>query len=288
MGNYSIKDLEKLSGIKAHTIRIWEKRHRLIEPQRSSTNIRSYSDNDLKKIINVSMLNASGMKISRIAGMSDEEIRQKITELSRTQNEAEVHINDLVAGMVELDEEKFERTLSGFVLRFGFEQTVTSIIYPFLEKIGILWQTQHITPAQEHFISNLIRQKMIVAIDALPIAPITARRALLFLPDHELHEIGLLFAHYRIRKAGWRTFYLGQAVPYGDLKSIYKVHKPDMLVTAFVSAMTGESLKRYINSLAADFSNSTIVLTGFQVQQYKPHHQHVHVLTSIAGLDLLI
>lgn len=285
MGNYSIKDLENLSGIKAHTIRIWEKRHGLIEPLRTSTNIRTYSDDDLKKIINVSMLNASGIKISRIAGMSDDEIRQKVTELSKTQTEAEIHINELVTGMVELDEERFERTLSGLVLRFGFEQTMTTIIYPFLEKIGILWQTQHITPAQEHFISNLIRQKMIVAIDALPIAPMSAKRALLFLPDHELHEIGLLFSHYRLRKAGWRTFYLGQAVPYNDLKSIYKTHQPDMLVTAFVSALTRESLKKYIDNLASDFSKSTILLTGSQIQHYTPNHPRLHVLAHIAELD---
>jgi MerR family transcriptional regulator, light-induced transcriptional regulator len=284
MGKYSIKDLEKLSGIKAHTIRIWEKRHHLIAPGRTGTNIRFYSDDDLKKIINVSLLNANGIRISRIAGMSDDEIKQRIIALSETHNEATVHIHQLVTSMVELDEEKFEKTLSGLILRFGFERTVTEIIYPFLEKIGVLWQTHHITPAQEHFISNLIRQKMIVAIDALPIAPRTSKRALLFLPEHELHEISLLFSHYCIRKAGWRTFYLGQAVPYDDLKSVYEVHHPDMLITAITSALPKTTVGDYISRLAADFSAGTILLTGYQVQNHTPGYSHVHILKDIAAL----
>jgi MerR family transcriptional regulator, light-induced transcriptional regulator len=285
MGKYSIKELEKLSGIKAHTIRIWEKRHHLITPRRTDTNIRYYSDDDLKKIINVSFLNANGIKISKIAGMSAAEMNQKIIELSETQNEASVHIDQLVIAMIELDEEKFEKVLSGLILRFGFEDTVIDIVYPFLEKIGILWQTYSITPAQEHFISNLIRQKVIVAIDALPIAPKTARRVMFFLPENELHEISLLFSHYRFRKAGFRTFYLGQTVPYHDLKSAYKVHQPEVLITAITSAIADTTLARYIDRLAADFKASTLLLAGFQVYPYNSPYPHVHVLKKVTDLN---
>jgi DNA-binding transcriptional MerR regulator len=288
MGKYSIKELEKLSGIKAHTIRIWEKRHHLIQPQRTQTNIRFYSDDDLKKIINVSLLNANGIKISKIAGMSGDEMNRKILELSETQSETVVHIDQLVIAMVELDEEKFEKVLSSLTLRFGFERTVIEIIYPFLEKIGVLWQTHHISPAQEHFISNLIRQKIIVAIDALPIAPKTASRVMLFLPEHELHEISLLFSHYRVRKAGHRTYYLGQTVPYGDLKSAYDVHQPNILITAITSALPKGALEKYIERLSVDFSSSTILLTGYQVHQYSPKHQHVHVLKHVNDLTRFI
>lgn len=285
MGKYSIKELETLSGIKAHTIRIWEKRHRLIEPQRTSTNIRYYSDDDLKKIINVSVLNANGIKISKIAGMSADDIKQKILELSERKSESAVHIDQLVIAMVELDEEKFEKILSGIILRFGFEATIIDVIYPFLEKIGILWQTHHISPAQEHFISNLIRQKLIVAIDALPIAPKTAKRAMLFLPENELHEIALLFSHYRIRKAGWRTYYLGQAVPFGDLKSTYSVHQPHMLITAMTSSVPKRSVELYIDQLATEFKESTILISGFQVQTYMPKHPNVHILKHVSQLN---
>jgi DNA-binding transcriptional MerR regulator len=238
MGKYSIKELEKLSGIKAHTIRIWEKRHRLIQPQRTNTNIRFYSDDDLKKIINVSVLNNNGLKISKIAGMSGDEMNRKILELTTTKSESSIYIDQMVIAMVELDEEKFEKILVGLTLRFGFERTVVDVIYPFLEKIGVLWQTHHISPAQEHFISNLIRQKVIVAIDSLPIPAKTAKKVMLFLPEHELHEISLLFSSYRCRKAGFRTCYLGQAVPFDDLKSTFEVHHPQILLTCITSAIS--------------------------------------------------
>ena len=185
MGKYSIKELEQLSGIKAHTIRIWEKRHKIITPSRTSTNIRYYSDDDLKKIINVSLLNNSGIKISKIADMTLEDMYSRVMEISELKNDAAIHIDQLVVAMIDMEEEAFEKTLSNLILRHGFEKTITEIVYPFLEKIGILWQTQNITPAQEHFITNLIRQKMIVAIDGLPIPPKTSRKVLLFLPEGE-------------------------------------------------------------------------------------------------------
>jgi MerR family transcriptional regulator, light-induced transcriptional regulator len=285
MGKYSIKELEQLSGIKAHTIRIWEKRHQLIEPQRTNTNIRFYSDEDLKKIINVSLLNSHGIKISKIASMSSDEMSRKIIEITETRPETTVHIDQLVIAMVELDEEKFEKTLSGLILRFGFENTVVDILYPFLEKIGILWQTHHINPAQEHFISTLIRQKVIVAIDSLPIAPKTAKRVMLFLPEHELHEISLLFSHYRFRKAGFRTFYLGQSVPFNDLLAAFEVHRPQILLTSMTSAMTRNSLENYIEKLATNFSQCQILLTGSQVHNYTPKYAFVHVLKAVKDLD---
>lgn len=264
MGRYSIKELEKLSGIKAHTIRIWEKRHRIIEPQRTATNIRFYSDEDLKKIINVSMLNNHGVKISRIASMSFDEISKKIMDMTSTQTDASVYIEQLVVAMVDLDEERFEKILSALVKRFGFERTITEAIYPFLEKIGVLWQTKNITPAQEHFISNLIRQKIIAAIDGLPLASKSAKKVLLFLPEHELHEIGLLFNYYLVKQAGHKAFYLGQNVPQEDLVSIVAIHNPDILVTSVISPMIS-GVTRYINQLSKQFPNQLILVSGIQV-----------------------
>lgn len=266
MGKYSIKELEQLSGIKAHTIRIWEKRHNIISPQRTDTNIRFYSDDDLKKIINVSLLNSNGYKISKIADMSGEEIAQKVLELSDTKNDYSIHINQLVLSMVHLDEEKFETTLSGFFLRYNFEQTMTEIVYPFLEKTGVLWQTHNITPAQEHFISNLIRQKVIVGIDGLPLQSDGGRTALLFLPEHELHEIGLLFCHYMLRKHGFRTIYLGQAVPHTDLQKVYAEYRPDILVTSLTTAIPRISVQSYLALLTRDFPCREILVSGMQIQ----------------------
>lgn len=267
MGQYSIKELEQLSGIKAHTIRIWEKRHRIIEPSRTATNIRYYSDRDLKKIINVSLLNTFGIKISKIADMSLEDMNKKVLEISELQNDKGVHIDQMVVAMIDMEEELFEKILNNLILRFGFEQTVTEIIYPFLEKIGILWQTQNITPAHEHFISNLIRQKIIVAIDGLPVPPKTSKKILVFLPEGEMHELGLLFYHFLIRKAGYRTYYLGQNVPHEDLVSVYKVHQPEYILTTITSKPT-LTIEKYLEQLEIDFGPAKILASGYQVQKF--------------------
>jgi MerR family transcriptional regulator, light-induced transcriptional regulator len=266
MGQYSIKELEKLSGIKAHTIRIWEKRHQIVEPQRTNTNIRFYSDEDLKKIINVSLLNNHGIKISRIADMSVDEINKRILELSEQKAEADIFIDQLIVAMMDMDEAKFEEVISKLTDRFGFERTITGMVYPFLEKIGVLWQTGNITPAHEHFITNLIRQKIITAIAALRIPPKTAPRAILFLPEGELHELGLLFYHYLVRHKGFYTFYLGQSVPYKDLQEIYAIHRPSIMVTSLISTPPASELQSFMNTLAADFPECTILASGLTLR----------------------
>ncbi len=264
MGRYSIKELEKLTGIKAHTIRIWEKRHLIIQPQRTATNIRFYSDEDLKKIINVSMLNNHGVKISRIASMSFDEISKKIMDMTSTQTDASGYIEQLVIAMVDLEEERFEKILTVLVKRFGFERTITEAIYPFLEKIGVLWQTKNITPAQEHFISNLIRQKIIAAIDGLPLPSKSSKKVLLFLPENELHELGLLFNYYLVKEAGHKAFYLGQNVPHEDLISTVSTHNPDILVTSVTIPMAN-GVTRYVSQLSKQFPNQLILVSGVQV-----------------------
>ncbi|MCU0357730.1 MAG: MerR family transcriptional regulator [Cyclobacteriaceae bacterium] len=266
MGQYSIKELEKLSGIKAHTIRIWEKRHHIVEPQRTDTNIRLYSDDDLKRIINVSLLNNFGIKISRIADMSQDEMNQKILELSEQKSEASIFIDQLIVAMVDLDEEKYEKTLSNLILRFGFERTITEIVYPFMEKIGVLWQTENVTPAQEHFISHLIRQKIIVAIDGLPSNIHADKRVLLYLPENEWHELGLLFFHYITKKSGFRTYYLGQSVPFADVKSVVETHNPDIIITSLISSPFGTRVQDYLNKLAENFPDKKVFVSGYQMR----------------------
>jgi MerR family transcriptional regulator, light-induced transcriptional regulator len=264
MGRYSIKELEKLSGIKAHTIRIWEKRHRIIEPQRTSTNIRFYSDEDLVKIINVSMLNNHGVKISKIANMSFDEINQKILDVTSNQTEASAFIEQLVVAMIDLEEDRFDKIIATVVKRFGFERTVTEAIYPFLEKIGVLWLTKNISPAQEHFITNLIRQKIISAIDGLPLSTKHSKKIILFLPERELHELGLLFNYYLAKQAGYKVYYLGQNVPHQDLTAIVATHNPDMLVTSIINPMANGPTQ-YITQLSSQFPNQLILVSGVQV-----------------------
>jgi DNA-binding transcriptional MerR regulator len=285
MGNYSIKELEQLSGIKAHTIRIWEKRHNIIVPSRTPTNIRTYSDDDLKKIINVSLLNNYGIKISKIAKMSAADMNERILQIAELKNDSVIHIDQLIVAMMDMEEERFEKILGNLILRYGFERTVTEIIYPFLERIGILWQTHNITPAHEHFISNLIRQKIIVAIDGLSIPPKTSKKIMLFLPEHEMHELGLLFYHYLTRKAGHRTYYLGQSVPHADLLSIFAAHSPDILITSVTSSLS-PSVEDYIEKLSKDFPSVPILMSGLQVREYKGGKVK-SIQTFTSALDLL-
>ncbi len=262
MGKYSIKELETLSGIKAHTIRIWEKRHRIIAPQRTTTNVRFYSDEDLRKIINVSLLNNYGLKISRIAGMSDQEINSEVVHLTANQSEATVFIDQLIMSMIDMEEEQFEKILAHLIMKFGFEKTVIEIVYPFLEKIGILWQSKNISPAQEHFISNLIRQKIIVAIDSLPFPAKDADKVVLFLPENELHEIGLLFYYFIVKKLGFKTFYLGQHLPYEDLKKVCQTYKPRFIITSLISTQKPLRTRQYIETLITDFQESILLASG--------------------------
>ena len=165
MAIYSIKDLEKLSGIKAHTLRMWEHRYKIIEPQRTETNIRYYLDEDLKFILNVALLNKNGIKISKISKMSKEEIAQKVAAISEINFEYGTQLDALTISMIEMDEFKFDRIISTNIQQLGFERTMLEIIYPFLDKLSLLWLTGSINPVQENFMSYLIRQKLIVAID---------------------------------------------------------------------------------------------------------------------------
>ena len=260
MGTYSIKQLEQLSQVKAHTIRIWEKRYALLRPRRSSTNIRSYSDDDLRRLLNVALLSSTGLKISRIAKLSAREIDARVLELG-IGPAAHLHeVDALVLAMTDFDEERFERILAHAVIRLGFGQTMHQLLLPFLDRVGVLWQGGAIRPGQEHFVSNLIRQKLITAIDALvPPARAVRKKLVMFLPEGESHELGLLFAHYLARQAGHRVIYLGQNVPMPDLLTLVKHHLPDALVTAFLTTVHADDVRAELKRLNKELPGTTIM-----------------------------
>jgi DNA-binding transcriptional MerR regulator len=262
-GMYSIKDLERLSGIKAHTIRIWEKRYGVVEPRRTDTNIRYYTNEELKKILNIAILNNYGVKISKIVGLTTEELHQKVLEISNEEVEEGIQVESLVIAMVEVDESRFEKILANCTLRLGFEQTILRIVYPFFRKVGVLWQAGAINPAQEHFISNLIRQKLIVAIDSQGMmVKENPKRFLLFLPEGELHELGLLFYSYIVQKAGHKVVYLGQSVPVDDVVSVNEQSPADYIITSTLSTAAIEDVNRLLQKLTDKFPNTPIVLSN--------------------------
>ncbi|GAB2794869.1 MerR family transcriptional regulator [Rhabdobacter roseus] len=266
MSNYSIRDLEQLSGIKAHTLRIWEQRYNIITPKRTDTNIRLYDDQDLKLVLNISLLKDHGYKISEISKMSSEAMAAEVVAISDQQLSYPDQIHALTISMIDLDEDRFEKVISTNILQFGFENTMVNIIYPFLSRIGTLWVTGAIGPAQEHFITNLVRQKLIVAIDGQVVKQLpSSRKYLLYLPEGELHEISLLFANYVIRARHHKVVYLGQSLPFTELEFAYNVHKPDYIFTAITSVPSNHEVQPYVDRLAGRFPESTILLTGYQV-----------------------
>jgi len=263
MAIYSIKDIEHLSGIKAHTIRMWEKRYSILEPRRTDTNIRYYNDEDLKKILNISVLNRYGYKISKIADLPNERLNRETLQVTQSANNESGQIENLLIAMVDFDEVKFDKVFNNAVLSFGFEDTMVKIIYPFFEKIGILWQTGNINPAQEHFVSNLIRQKLIVAIDNLVEYPnLKAKNFVLFLPDGEWHELGLLFYTYFIKKSGHHVIYLGSSLPLDDAIDLEKFVHVDFLVTSIKSTLANPAYNQYLKSISKAFTSKTIFLMG--------------------------
>jgi DNA-binding transcriptional MerR regulator len=261
--HYSIKDLEKLSGIKAHTLRIWEKRYALFEPDRTDTNIRFYSNDDLKRILNISLLNKNGFKISAIAAMREKEIAEKVSAINMVRTESEDLIDSLIVAMIDLDEASFDKTVSACILRLGFEQTVQRVLFPFFHRIGVMWQTGGINPAQEHFVSNIVRQKLIVAIDGLPAAgDKKARVAVLFLPENELHELSLLFYAYALKARRFKIIYLGQSVPGGSLARILEITRPDFLVSVITNPFSKKELDRFFRWLSALKGAGRVLLSG--------------------------
>ena len=231
MNAFTIKDLENMSGIKAHTLRIWEQRYGIIKPERSESKIRFYSTEELKLILNVALLNKYGYKISVINEMTEAEINENILALDLPNAQQERVINQLIRLMVDLDVEAMEQVLDTYILSRGIEKTVLQIIFPFLEKIGVLWQTNNINPAHEHLVSNLLRQKLIMGIEGLqPISRVDST-ILLFLPEGEHHEMGLLFMHFLLKSRGVKVLYLGCDIPIEDVKYVTDLKKPDYLYT---------------------------------------------------------
>ncbi len=283
MSHYSIKDLENLTGIKAHTIRMWEQRYGIIKPDRTDSNIRLYGADELKLMLNIAMLNNNGFKISRIAQMTSGEVNEKVLETIQKNSNYEDQINALTISMIDLEEDHFEKIMSSNIMQYGFEKTMIHIVYPLLNRIGTLWTTASINPAQEHFITNLIRQKIIVAIDG-DFEPnrVNPKKFMLFLPEGELHELSLLFCAYLIKSRGNKVIYLGQSLPMNNIVEVYKIHKADYLFSMITTVPGADQVQNYVNKLAENFSDAQIMLSGYQVVgQDIETPENVTILTSM-------
>jgi len=288
MAVYSIRELEKLSGIKAHTIRIWEKRYNLIEPHRTQTNIRYYTDEELKKILNVATLNRHGIKISNIARLNDLELKEEIMRVSKMNHSQQSVIDSMIISMIDLDEYRLNAIIEKFTSNHGFKATVTDLFYPFLDKVGILWQSGEVNPAQEHFVSNLIRQKIISATEQLPFNynP-KARRFLLMLPEGEWHEITLLFANYLLKESNHEVIYLGQSVPYSDVLTAGASRPFDYILISSTTTQPEFDFILYLKDLGGAFPDKKMLyFSGFlgeQPSELSENHIRIGSLEDFTG-----
>ncbi len=262
MNAFTIKDLENLSGIKAHTIRIWEQRYNFLKPSRTETNIRYYCNQELKTVLNISLLNKYGYKISHINKMSEQELKSKVISLADKDAQQERIVNDLIAYMIDFDFERFEQVLDTYILTKDIDKTINHIVFPFLERIGILWMTNHIHAAQEHLVTNIIRQKLIVGIEGVMTPIIVNKTVVLFLPEGEYHEMGLLYVYYLLKKHGVRVLYLGSDLPLKDVEFVCKYKKPDFLYSHMTAVSGNFHLEKFLRQLNQSVPHIPLVLSG--------------------------
>jgi len=286
VGKFSIRDIENITGIKAHTIRIWEQRYNLVVSRRTDTNIRYYDDRDLCRFLTISNLTENGYRISEVAKMSPEEMVQKISELSIDHNNPCIHVNALTEAMIQFDQTLFNKTLNNRIKASGIIQVMNDTVFPFLRKVGFMWQADLISPAHEHFVTNLIKTRLISAISSLEEPdPEKAKRFLLFLPLHEHHEMGLWYAHYLIKLSGNRVLFLGQSVPYEDLMATSEKYDPHWCLTTLTSLYSESNVNQVIDELLKHLPKWPLAVSGPLVSMNEiQSHDRLTILKSIDDL----
>jgi len=272
--NFSIKDLENITGVKAHTIRIWEKRYDLLSPERSETNIRYYSNKNLQKLLNIVLLNNNNYKISKISEMKDDEISFMARELVFDRAINEEAINSLKLAMFQFDKTLFNNIYNRLLLKKTFKEIFKEIFIPFLEHVGLLWQTETILPAHEHFVSNLISQKIQVNTEELKYTTIISDTTyVLFLPENEIHELGLLYLNYELVLRGYKTIYLGQSLPIDNLNYFLGIVKNVCFITSMTIKPYDDKITDYFNELDTilNKSNHSLIAIGKKVMEFLNH-----------------
>ena len=272
--NFSIKDLENITGVKAHTIRIWEKRYDLLSPERSETNIRYYSNKNLQKLLNIVLLNNNNYKISKISEMKDDEISFTARELVLDRAINEEAINSLKLAMFQFDKTLFNNIYNRLLLKKNFKEIFKEIFTPFLEHVGLLWQTETILPAHEHFVSNLISQKVQVNTEELKYTTIISDTTyVLFLPENEIHELGLLYLNYELVLRGYKTIYLGQSLPIDNLNYFFGIGKNVCFITSMTIKPYDDKITDYFNELDTILNNSnhSLIAIGKKAMEFLNH-----------------
>ncbi len=269
--NFSIKNLEHLSGIKAHTIRIWEKRYNLFEPERTNTNIRLYNLENLQKLLNVTLLYNNGYKISKIASLSHQEINENVHKLTINKNADDWSLGLFKLAMINFDQRLFTKTFNDLLEQFSFSEIFKNVFVPLMNELGVLWQTNSISPSHEHFITSLIKQKIHAMCEDLQQNSTrrTDRRFVLFLPDNEIHELGLLYLQYEVLNNGFQCVFLGQSVPIESLSNLIDIGEPITFISYFTIEPAQDKIESYLNTFNSEIIeniDSELWILGYQVQ----------------------
>lgn len=267
---FSIRDLENLSGIKAHTIRIWEKRYELLSPERTSTNIRTYNLESLQKLLNITLLYNNGHKISKIAKIPEENIPLMVREIVSKNSIKNHAISAFKLAMINFDQTLFISTYNSIIVDRTFREVFKDVFIPFLNEIGLLWQTDSISPAHEHFVTSLIKQKIVSNTENLHQLTVKKDKIFVpFLPENEIHEIGLLYLNYEIVLRGYKSIYLGQTVPLDTLQDVMQYFDKLYFVSYFTVAPSQDKIEKYMNDfsdLIKDFPDSKLWILGYQTR----------------------
>lgn len=291
--DFSIRDLENISGIKAHTIRIWEKRYNLLQPKRSETNIRYYTPENLTKLLNIVLLNKNNFKISKIAAMSEEDITTKSRELAFSIATNDEAINSFKVSMFQFDKILFNNTYNQLLHKKTFREIFKDIFIPFLEHIGLLWQTETLLPAHEHFISNLIAQKIQINTEKLQYSITNTNKTyVLFLPENEIHELGLLYLNYELVLRGHHTIYLGQSLPLNNLNYFLEGGREICFITSLTIQPYDDKIEDYFNEIAdvMQNTNNQLIAVGRKVEKIKDMdlNDNIQLYKSVSDLLKLL
>ncbi len=271
--NFNIKNLEQISGIKAHTIRIWEKRYKLLEPQRTDTNIRLYDLENLQKLLNVTLLYNAGVKISKIAELSTSEINKQVQSIAMSQKSEDAVSNLLKLAMVNFDQKAFSKVLDDLLENNTFKEVFVDVLIPFMNDLGILWLSNSISPSHEHFATSLIKQKIHSLCDELQKNDPTKKSItyVLYLPDNEIHELGLLYLNYEILSLGFPCIFLGQSVPIESLSNLFNLEEK----IVFISYFTVEPAANKIDGYLQSFADNILSVIDSELWVLGPQTQHI-------------
>ena len=266
---YSIKDMENLSGVKAHTIRIWEKRYGIIKPKRTETNIRYYTDEDLRHLLNVCLLYKNGTKISKIAQLSSEEIKERINDISGVSLSFEDQLDALLLFILELDAYNLGKVLDQYINQIGLERSMDEVIYPLMDKISFAWLTGSFQGVHESFVTQIIKSKIQAQIDGLDEKSNFSPKYLIYLREDEKQELSLLYLQYLLKKNKCKVINLGNDVAMVDVIAAIQKTNPDYVFSIFNEEVHVKSFQNYVNQICTNLSGGRFVLTGYQPNTQK-------------------